>query len=189
MFSRFRTRVAAVAATSALALGASALGAGAANAVTNESAVDGNDVSVTFTLESGELGANCYAALVPTAIAPQFLGLITGPINEDTAVDLFTRDDVVTLNSDLTDLPTILLTDILRESGTMSAEDVPSNVYTLATYCLGDSSPGVNPAVIVGDPIEAGLGSIEAGSSEENLAAASASLPTLLTLLSGGGIS
>lgn len=188
MFSRIRTRVAAVAATSALVLGASALGAGAAGAVTNESAVDANDVSVTFKLESGEILGNCYAALVPTAIAPQFLALISGPIDVRTATALFTRDDVVTLNSDITGLPTVALGVALHPSASMSAKDVPSNVYTLATYCLGDSAPGVNPAVIVGDPIEAGLGSIQAGSSGENLAAASASLPTLIGLLAGGGI-
>lgn len=188
MFSRTRTRVAAVAATSVLALGASAIGAGAANAVTNDHAVDGNDVSVTFALESGELAGNCYAALVPTAIAPQFLEVISGGLDAGKALALFTRDDVTTLNSDLTGLPTIALTALVRPSASMSAKDVPSNVYTLATYCLGDGSPGVNPGVVIGNPIEAGLGSIQAGSSGENLAAASASLPMLLGLLSGGGL-
>ena len=190
MFSRIRTRVAAVAATSALALGASALGAGAAHAVTNESAVDDNKVSVTFSLEQGEALTSCLAALVPTAIAPQFLGLITGPLDLDTARELFTRDDVTTLRTGgLIPSPLAVLAPIVTPSVTLSADDVPSNVYTLATYCVGDEAPGINPAVVVGDPVEAVMGSVEAGSSGENLAAASASLPTLLGLLAGGGVS
>lgn len=185
MFSRFRTRVAAVAATSALALGASALGAGAANATTNEHSVDGNDVSVTFTLESGQAFDTCAAALVTSAKAPTITEQFTD-LNISAIVDLLSgsNPDVIPLRDGI-GIPSA----VLPLNRTISASDVPSNVYTLITICGSDGKPSVNPAVIVGNPVEAGLGSIQSGSSGENLAAASASLPTLLGLLASGGVS
>lgn len=184
MLSSTRSRAAAVAAATALALGA---GAGVASAATSTSAVDGNTVSATFSLESGELAANCYAALAPTAIAPQFAAQITGGLNPAQLLSLFTSEDVTTLKSD--GIPTAILAPIVNPSQTLSATNVPSNVYTLVTYCLGDSAPGVQPAVIVGDPAEAVMGSLQSGSSGDNLTAASSSLPALLEIVNGGGVS
>ncbi|WP_333618113.1 hypothetical protein [Dietzia sp.] len=189
MLSSFRSRVAAVAAASALALGAGLAVPAAANAVTNSSAVDGTKVSVTFSLEQGEVSGNCYAALAPTAIAPQFIEQVTGGLDRAAAYALFTRDDVTTLKTGgRLPLPTAVLFPAASPSVTLSASDIPANVYSLVTYCVGDTAPGVDPTVVVGNPADAVLGSIQAGSSQENLAAASASLPTIAALLAGDGI-
>lgn len=186
MLSSFRSRAAAVAAASTLTLGAGLAVPAAANAVTNNSAVDGTKVSVTFSLEQGEIVGNCYAALAPTAIAPQFIEQVTGGLDFAAAYALFTRDDVTTLKTG--GLPTAVLGTVLSPSVTLSASDIPPNVYSLVTYCVGDTAPGVDPTVVVGNPADAVLGSIQAGSSQENLAAASASLPTIAALLAGDGI-
>lgn len=187
MFSRFRTRVAAVAATSALALGASALGA--ANAVSNNHVVNGNSVSVTFALESGDIADSCVAALVTTAKAPTLAEQFTS-MNLPAILDVLGGNDPdVTPLKTNSGSPAAGLVPIFTPSRTVTAKDVPSNVYSIVSYCLLDSGARIEPAVIVGNPVEAGLGSIQSGSSGENLAAASASLPTLLGLLASGGVS
>lgn len=189
MFSRFRTRVAAVAATSALALGASALGAGAANAVSNNHVVNGNSVSVTFALEDGDIADTCVAALVTTAKAPTLAEQFTS-MNLPAILDVLGGNDPdVTPLKTNSGSPAAGLIPIFTPSRTVTATDVPSNVYSIVSYCLLDSGARIEPAVIVGNPVEAGLGSIQSGSSGENLAAASASLPTLLGLLASGGVS
>lgn len=184
MFSRIRTRVAAVAATSALVLGASTLGAGAANAATSTHTVNGNSVSVTFALEPGQIADVCAAALVTTAKAPTIAEKFTSM--DIDAIVAFLRGsdpDVITLKNNI-GLPGAGLPHV----PTVTASNVPSNVYSLITICGSDQDPKISPAIVVGNPIEAGLGSIQAGSSGENLAAASASLPTLIGLLASGGI-
>ena len=189
MFSRFRTRVAAVAATSALALGASALGAGAANAVSNNHVVNGNSVSVTIALEDGDIADTCVAVLVTTAKAPTIAEQFTS-MDFDAIVALIggNNPDVTPLKTNLNS-PVAGLFPLVSPSRTVTATNVPSNVYSVVSYCAIDGGPNITPAVIVGNPVEAGLGSIQSGSSGENLAAASASLPTLLGLLAGGGVS
>lgn len=187
MLSKIRTRVTAVAATSALLLGASALGAGAAGAITNEHAVNGNDVSVTFALQPGEVTDTCVATLVTTAKAPTIAEKFTS-MNLTEILKLLAGDDpdVIPLKTN-TGSPAAVLAPFVTPTRTVTAKDVPSNVYSIVSYCLLDTGTRIDPVVLVGNPVEAGLGSFEAGSSGDNLAAASASLPTLLALLGGDG--
>lgn len=160
-------------------------GAGAAMATTHTSDVDGNDVSVTFELGDGllDLGDTCGAVLTPTAAAA---GLATqlADGNITNIFDTLVNDDNVTVlyrDGLILDTPLTVLSQI-DPTRTVTATDVPSNVYALVSICLSEpTSPEVNPAVIVGDPMEAIMGSVEMGSSNGGLDTASA-------ILQGGGL-
>ena len=180
-----------IAAASGLALA----GAGIASATTSESSVDGNTVSVTFTLEDGDLADACAAVLVPPAAAAELLGTLGGDAGGETEglapAALPAPGDIIGgLLAPLKDVPgvVILKGDLLPyallvgpgDEGTVSADDVPSNLYLQATFCasdLGDESfaPAVSP-VLVGNPLEA-LGAM----SSDGL------LDTASALLQGGG--
>lgn len=174
-------------------------GAGAAMATTHESNVDGNTVSVTFELDSDAVieGDACGAVLTPTAaaagIAAEFAaadgvadlrGLLNRLLNDENVTVLMNGP-----------LPTVVLGGALGvgvTSGTVTAEDVASNVYALVSYCATDTAPTVNPLLLVGDPMEAVMGSIEMGSSNGGLDTASAllgdgGLDTASALLGGAG--
>lgn len=152
-------------------------GAGAAMATASESTVDGNTVSVTFELEN-EVLDSCAAFLAPTSAVPGLVDTLTnGTITE--VVDTLLNDDNVTpLYRDglLLDTPIVALT-LVNPSDTVMAEDVPSNVYALVSFCASDpSNPTINAPLLVGDPMEAIMGSIEMGSSNGGLDTASALL-------------
>lgn len=193
--SRTATRTAAVlGATTALTLA----GAGAASATTHESAVDGNSVSVTFTLDGGVVdGDVCGAFLAPTATAAALASTLTSGNISEALKALVGNEDVTVLREDgfLTSTPFTTLGSVGgtgKTSGTVGAEDVPSNVYALVSYCGTDENPSINPLLLVGNPLEAVMGSVEMGSSNGGLDTASAllgngGLDTASALLGGEG--
>ncbi len=157
-------------------------GAGAAMATTHDSSVDGNTVSVTFTLDEGFLdGDTCGAVLTPTAAAPALAQrLADGDVRA--IIESLVNDESVTVlyEDGVLDTPFATLAAIGeagKSTATVSASDVPSNVYALVSVCLSDSSnPNINPFLLVGDPMEAVMGSVEMGSSNGGLDTASALL-------------
>ena len=154
-------------------------GAGAAAAAPASSpVVEGNTISITF--ENDGLGdvATCVAAVAPTAEAATFasklaaistldLGAITELLSGDT-VATFLRSP---LNSPIAN---VTLGDV-----TVSAT-VESGVYSAVTYCV-PGEPSITPLVVVGNPLDAALGSLGAMSSGEG-----AGLDTLSSVLGGG---
>ncbi|GLB63621.1 hypothetical protein NCCP2495_15000 [Dietzia sp. NCCP-2495] len=155
-------------------------GAGAAMAATNDSAVDGNTVSVTFELESGQLGDTCGAVLTPTSAAPALAArLADGNIVD--IIDTLVNDDNVTVLRDGS-LPNTILVPLVNPSGTVTATDVPSNVYAIVSFCLSDpTNPAIEAPVLVGDPMEAIQGSIGGLSSDGD------ALGTLSAVMGGEG--
>ena len=176
-----------IAAASGLALA----GAGIASATTSESSVDGNTVSVTFTLEDGDLADACAAVLVPPAAAAELLGTLGGDASEPTLLDVPNLGGIIDgILAPLKNVPGVVILEDgalpfttlagAGDEGTVSAEAVPSNLYLQASFCaseLADESfaPAVSP-VLVGNPLEA----LSAMSSDGLLDTASA-------LISGGG--
>lgn len=160
-------------------------GAGAAMATTHTSDVDGNDVSVTFELEGGlNFTDTCGAVLTPTAAAAGVASALAEGSITDVLRSLVNDDNVTVLYRDglIADTPFVVLDPAINRSSTVTATDVPSNVYALVSICLSEpTSPEVNPAVMVGDPMEAIMGSVEMGSSNGGLDSASA-------ILQGGGL-
>lgn len=156
-------------------------GAGAAAAATNETTVDGNTVSVTFELESGQvLGDTCGAVLTPTSAAPALAArLADGNIVD--IINTLINDDNVTVLYD-GPLPNTVLVPLVDPSGTVTATNVPSNVYAVVSFCLSDpTNPGVEMPVLVGDPVEAIQGSIGGLSSDGD------ALGTLSAVMGGEG--
>ncbi|GAA4262601.1 hypothetical protein [Dietzia aurantiaca] len=140
-------------------------GAGAAMATTSENTVDGNDVSVTFELDGGLLdGDACGAALVPPTAIAGLAGTIGEIANGDPATAipaifsaLDATDGVIALKDGIS--PVVALAPVLNPSGTVSAEDVPSNLYMLITICGSDLldedfAPNIEP-MLVGNPLDA----------------------------------
>lgn len=168
---------------SAAVLGAatalSVAGAGAAMATTHSNTVDGNTVSVTFELDGGFVdGDTCGAVLVPTSAAPGIAAALQGGDLGATLETLMNDDNVTVLTTDL-GLPAVVLGGIGGiglTSGTVSAEDVPSNVYALVSHCASDDEPTIAVPLLVGNPMDAIMGSIEMGSANGGLDTASALL-------------
>ncbi|WP_010540242.1 hypothetical protein [Dietzia alimentaria] len=166
------------AARTTAALGAAAAltvaGAGAAMATTHTNATEGNDVSVTFTLEAGELVDSCAAVLTPTAAAGDLAAQLADGDLEVLIAALLTNENVIVLKNGV--LPTAPLS-LVNPTGKVTAQNVPSNVYALVSVCGSDpSNPEVNPFLLVGDPMEAVMGSLEMGSANGGLDTASALL-------------
>ncbi|MFJ5871041.1 hypothetical protein ACIQD2_07750 [Dietzia maris] len=155
-------------------------GAGVAMATTTDTATDGNTVSVTFTLDGGVLdGDACGALLAPTSTAATLAGqLATATATNflSTLQNISEAPGVELLEANGS--PAVLLGalgDLGVDSATVSAT-VDSNVYALVTYCSSDDAPGVNPFLLVGDPVEAVMGSVATGSEGDLLGTASAML-------------
>ncbi|MBB1011869.1 hypothetical protein BXY47_1359 [Dietzia kunjamensis] len=155
-------------------------GAGVAAATTADSSVDGNTVSVTFTLDGGFIdGDACGALLAPTSTAATLAGQLATATDTNllaTLQNISEAPGVELLKANGS--PAVLLgtfADIGVDSATVSAT-VDSNVYALVTYCSSDDAPGVNPFLLVGDPVEAVMGSVATGSEGDLLGTASAML-------------
>lgn len=171
----------------AVVLGATAAltvaGAGVAMATTTDTATDGNTVSVTFTLDGDGIidGDACGALLAPTSTAAALAGELATATSTNllaTLQDVSDAPGVELLTSETLDSPAVLLgtfANLGLESATVSAT-VDSNVYALVTYCSSDDAPGVNPFLLVGDPVEAVMGSVATGSEGDLLGTASAML-------------
>lgn len=157
--ARTAVRTAAVlGATAALTLA----GAGAAMATTHTVEKEGSTVSVTFALEEGETVDACGALLAPTSEVP---GLSAQFANADTAAglesllqSLATNEDLVVLKGALN--APFVTPSLLFPSLTVTAADVPSNLYALVSFCGSDSKPTVEAPFIVGNPIDAITGSL-----------------------------
>ena len=159
-------------------------GAGAAMAATSHE-VNDTLLSVTFTKDSWFDGSLCFAAVVPTAgaagVVEQFQGAASGNIQ-----DIF---DLISGNSAVTPLTTdssgngngVSVVSVIAGNNSVYA-DLDPNVYTLISKCTGDD-PVINPAVVVGNPVEAVMGSVQMGSSEDGLGAMS----SILSSGMGGG--
>lgn len=168
-FARTSLRAAAVlGATAALTVA----GAGAAAAATAvDSKVEGNSVSVTFTLEEGKVldGDTCGAVLAPTSEAATIgARLASGTL--ETILETLTSDPSVTvLTDDITGFPAVGLgqfAGIGVTSATASAHNLESNAYALVSFCLSSTEPTIEPFLLVGDPNEAIAGSLNGLSSD-----------------------
>lgn len=143
-------------------------GAGVAAATTADSSVDGNTVSVTFTLDGGFLDADaCGALLAPTATAATLAGQLATANDTNLLTTLQAISEAPGVELLKTNgYPVVALVaagGVGVDSATASAT-VDSNVYALVTYCASDDAPGINPFLIVGDPLEAVMGSVASGS-------------------------
>lgn len=159
-------------------------GASAAMAATSHE-VNDTLLSVTFTKDSWFDGSLCFAAVVPTAgaagVVEQFQGAASGNVQ-----DIF---DLISGNSAVTPLTTdssgngngVSVVSVIAGNNSVYA-DLDPNVYTLISKCTGDD-PVINPAVVVGNPVEAVMGSVQMGSSEDGLGAMS----SILSSGMGGG--
>ena len=160
-------------------------GAGAAMAATTPTTkVDGNTVSVTFAWESDgplDIGDTCGAAAVEPAAALDLATAFTSGNIGDILAALVNEPGVHVLYEDglIIDRPGVAL-HALKRSGTVEAE-VDTGVYTVVSVCASNpSEPKIEPAVIVGDPIQAVLGSVE------SFSAGGGGLDTLSSVIGGG---
>lgn len=176
-------------ARSAAALGAATAltiaGAGAAMAAEATYTVDGNTLAVTFEKEALLDVAVCFAAVVPTAgaagVVDQFQGAASGNVQDLWALISGKTNVTVLKTNGGNTIPSVVGGD-----QTVSAELEP-NVYTLLSKCTG-SDAVIDPAVLVGDPIAAITGSLEMGSSGDNLDAMSAVISSGLDGGADGGV-
>ena len=158
---RTAVRTAAVlGATAALTLA----GAGAASATTAASTVVDNTVSVNFTLESAQpLGDACGAILAPTSAVPALTASFANADDlaglEDLLTTLMNDDSIIVLTGDL-GTPVVSLFPLVAPTRTVTATDVPSNVYALVSVCASDEDPTIEAPVLVGNPVEALTGSL-----------------------------
>lgn len=179
-------RVSRALAVTTLAAATTFAGAGIASATATEKSVDGNEVSVTFALEDGQVLDTCGAVLSPTASAPQLAERFTGDINLEEVLKTLNDPNLTVLKTGGPVASPVALLSLLTTEMTVSANNVPDNVYSLVTVCLnpgGKVAVDVDPGLLVGNPVNAVLGSLQSGSSGENLGA----LSTVITGSLGGG--
>ena len=151
-------------------------GAGAAMATTTTSAVDGNVVSVTFELESGDLGDTCTAVIAQTSEAAAVAAELAGAVDEADLLGILDSLDSDAVHT----LPPAILVPVINPSQTVESAELPSNVYSLVSICLSDTeNPHIEPAILVGDPMEAIMGSVESMS-------AGGGLDAMSSMLAGG---
>lgn len=157
-------------------------GAGvAAAATTADTKVDGNTVSVTFDWQGGGLADTCGAAAVEPAAGIDLAAAFAGGDIRGIFNRLVNEPGVHILYEDglIIDRPVAILSEI-NQSATMKAE-VETGVYTVVSVCSDNpTEPKIEPAVIVGDPLEAVLGSVE------SFSAGGDGLGTLSAVLDGG---
>lgn len=152
-------------------------GTGAAMAATSHE-VKGNLLSVSFTKDTWLDGSLCFAVAIPSAGAAGVVSEVQNAATGDiTAIfNLIKGDTAVTPLTTAADGKGggLALVSVLVGKNTVYA-DLEPNVYTLISRCTGED-PEINPAVIVGNPLEAVSGSVAMGSSEEGLGAMSSIL-------------
>lgn len=168
-------------ATAALTFAGTGIAAAATTASTD---VDGNTVSVTFKWESEGMldrADTCGAAAVEPAAAIDLATAFTGGNIEGILNGLLREPGVHILYEDgiIIDRPVVLLRDTKR-SATVEAE-LKTGVYTVVSVCSDNpTEPKIEPMVIVGNPVEAVLGSVE------SFSAGGDGLGTLSSVLGGG---
>lgn len=146
----------------AMAAGLTVAGSGAANAAVPFPHIAGNNVSVHVT--DPLPGQTCMGLLVPPYAGADLAGAAIGGGGNLMPIigALGERNDVIALDGP--GVPGIfqLPVTIPGQSGWLSADNVPSNVYALAVVCLsgdGPAEPHLFPAV-VGNPLDAFGGSV-----------------------------
>lgn len=155
-------------------------GAGAASAAsTHSTKVTGNDVSVTFKKDGG-IGIICGAVITQVGDAAGIAAdLATGNL-KDAFEALLTNPAVKVLKTeDPIPLPTVGLPNLPGLSDTVVVRDLDPNIYAVVSNCTLDKEPTINPFVIVGNPLEAVMGSVESGSSGDGLG-------TMSSIIGGG---
>lgn len=178
----FRRTVSRAATVTALAAATCIAGAGISSAATaGAPAVNGNTVSVEFALDQGQLADACAAVLSPTATAPQLAARFESGTVED-IINTVNDPNLKVLKDSFTNQP-VTFPSLAARTTTVRATDVPSNVYSLVTACAngGKAKVDVTPAIMVGNPIEGAIGSIQSGSSQDNLGAMSSIITGTLT--------
>lgn len=149
--SRIATRIAAtVAAAAALTVGAS----GVASAATSSYNVEGNTVSATFKAGITSPTGGCVAVVAERDDAQNIADMISN-INLNNIVGALSGERTTILRTD-TGNPVAL--PIVTRPVTLSANDVPTGVHSLITYCAGDTVP-VTRTVAVGGA-ENSMGSV-----------------------------
>jgi len=171
-FSRTTRVTAVVAAAAALTVGA----AGAASATTSTSRVDGRTVSMTFTPEAGQFGDACIAALTTPAHATVVADKLTN--GDLDAISKLPQDKELIVLA--TPSSPVVFPNVLTGPVTVTASNVPANVYTLLSYCVSSRKPAVTP-VTVGDPLAVAQGSMASMSAEGAPAAMSSMLGKAVT--------
>ncbi|WP_061229389.1 hypothetical protein [Dietzia cinnamea] len=143
--SRIATRIAAVAAASAaLTVGA----AGVASAATSSYNVDGNTVSATFKAGITAPIGGCVAVVAERDAADNIAGMIKN-INLDNIVGTLSGERTTILRTD-SGSPVAL--PIITRPVTLSADNIPTGVHSLVTYCAGDNVP-VTRTIATGDAV------------------------------------
>lgn len=160
----------------AAASGLALAGAGVASATTVDHDVDGNTVSATFTLEEGDDADACGAVLIPGQAALSiFEGLdidLSDPNGLAAAIEKLEGAQLLTGPTS----PAATLSSLGAKSATVSADEVPTGIYGLVSFCASDAeNPGVD-LVTIGNPLD-----IISGLSSDGL------LDTASALISGGG--
>ena len=158
-------------------------GTGAASATTADSTLDGDTVSVTFALESGDLADTCVAFITPTAGALELATAFAGADDASDLTSVLTALSAqqgfraLTTGGILGGSPVAVLVPIANPSETLSATDVAPGLYTQVSVCLSDpTDPEINPFLLVGDPIEVITGSLGTMSSDGTMEMGSALL-------------
>lgn len=167
-------------ARAATALGAATVltlsGAAAASATTIAPDVNNEtrSVSVTFALEEGQSADACGAVLTPAASVPRVAAEFAEGDIENILRLLVDDPHVIVLQTGgLLNSPIatpLRLPFVGARPSTVSANDVPPDVYGLVSICVSDrENPDIAP-VVMGTPLEAAQGSAETGSAEIGMA-------------------
>lgn len=143
--TRIATRIAAsVAASAALTVGA----AGVASAATVNYNVDGNAVSATFKAGITAPIGGCVAVVAERDAAAGIADMIKN-INLDNIVGTLSGERTTILR---TDGGSPVALPILGRPVTVSADNIPTGVHSLVTYCAGDNVP-VTRTITTGDAV------------------------------------
>lgn len=166
MFSRVFARACAATAFAGLA---AVVGAGIANAASASAPqVDGNRISVTFTLDEGQYLDTCAAVATPVSHAPQLADRFQNGVGIRAIVDSISDPNIHVIGI-AAPVP------LINNPQTVSKGNIPSNVYSVVTACAngGDTKVQISPVIVVGAPLDAAIGSVQGGSSQENFGAMS----------------
>lgn len=155
----------------ALAAGLALSGAGVAAATTPNAKTSGTTVSVTFTVDANQPIDACAAAITPIAHTASLLDKI-----RLLDVAKLTGDNEIKVLGGATGP---LAAPTAFGPATVSLPNVQANTYTLAMFCASWGTYR-QQQIVVGDPIQAALGSLGTMSAGDNLTSGSA-------LLTGGG--
>lgn len=167
-------------ARAATALGAATvlMLSGAAAAAATTIAPDVNNetrtVSVTFALEEDQSADACGAVLTPAASVPRVAAEFAEGEIENILRLLVDDPHVIVLETGGWLSSPVALPNRIPFIGsptvTVSANDVPPDVYGLVSICVSDrENPAIAP-VVMGTPLEAAQGSAETGSAEIGMA-------------------